>query len=395
MRLKTSSAVVRRSLYAVGVLVLGALGVWLQGRYFPIHKPPPPLTVAAKRGDIETAVVATGTLQPKELVSVGAQVTGQIRALKVAVGDKVAVGQLIAEIDSATEDNALKGARATLTGLEAQRHGKSATLALIQRQYDREKALFDLGVSSRDGFEIVQASLTTAQTDVESLDQQIVAARIALNTAEVNVGYTRITAPIDGVVVAVVTKQGQTVNSIQAAPTIVLLAKLDVMEVKTEISEADVDRVAPGQKVYFTTMGAPDHRYWATLASIDPVPESLVNSTTGRFNGGGNGVSNPSVYYSGRFDIDNPDGKLRAEMTVEVNIVQAEAKNVVTIPSLALQAKAASGKDTVEVLDAKGKITKREVKVGLNNNVAAEIAEGLEPDEKVVVHNQDADGMKP
>src|SRR3546814_1790453 len=101
---------------------------------------------------------------------------------------------------------------------------------------------------------------------IEALEAQIVEAEVAVEIARVDLGYTKITAPIDGTVLAIVTQEGQTVNATQSAPTIIVIGQIDVMTVRAEISEADIVRVRPGQQVYFTILGDPDHRYEATLA---------------------------------------------------------------------------------------------------------------------------------
>ena len=251
--------------------------------------------------------------------------------LRVGLGDRVIKHQLIAQIDPALAQNTLRSARAALEGLRAQRRSAAAALVLAQQTFHRENSLVTDGYTSRGDFETAQASLDGKRADVAALDAQITGAEITLNTAEVNVGYTKITAPIDGTVVGIVTKQGQTVNSIQSAPTIVILAQLDRMVVTAQISEADVDKVSTGQKVYFTTLGDPDRRYYGTLMTTDPAPETFVDdNTSGSFKK--SGVLNNSVYYIARFEIDNPGSKLRIGMTAQVNIVLNEAKQAITVP---------------------------------------------------------------
>lgn len=106
------------------------------------------------------------------------------------------------------------------------------------------------------------------------------AARINVDTARVTLGFTKVIAPIDGTVVAIDTQEGQTVNAVQSAPTIVKLADLDTMTVKAQISEADVMRVKAGQRTYFTTLGDPEKRYEGTLRAIEPAPKSMATDTS-------------------------------------------------------------------------------------------------------------------
>jgi macrolide-specific efflux system membrane fusion protein len=136
-------------------------------------------------------------------------------------------------------------------------------------------------------------------------------------------------------------------------------------------------RVKPGQKVYFTILGAPDKRYYTTLRSVEPAPESIATETQSS--------SNTAIYYNGLLDVPNPEGRLRISMTAQVYIVQSEAKGVITIPSAAIEQTGRRGPASVRVVGADGKPEKRTVKVGINNNVNAQILEGLAEGEKVVL----------
>ncbi len=366
---------------AIGALLL-VLIVWRV--FFAAGDEPALLTADVTRGDIEQTVEATGTLEPKEMVSVGAQVSGRLETLNVEVGQVVRQGELIAQIDAQTQTNTLKTAQAELANMQAQRASQQATLAKAEQSYRRQQAMVPGEATSVADFEAAEADLKSARAQLAVIDTQIQQARVAVNTAEINLGYTRIVAPMDGVVVAVVTKQGQTVNANQSAPTIVILAQLDVMQVKAEISEADVIKVDAGLPVYFTILGDADHRYNATLLQVEPAPESIVdevNSTSSS----SSSSSSTAIYYNALFEVPNTDGKLRALMTAQVSIVLARKKNVLQIPSAALGAKGKDGTYTVRVMGAGGGIEQRQVKVGLNNNVSAEVLSGLKSGEKVVV----------
>src|SRR5690606_15864713 len=165
-------------------------------------------------------------------------------------------------------------------------------------------------------------------------------------------------------VVAVLVDEGQTVNANADAPTLVMLADLDEMIVRAEISEADVPRVHPGQRVYFTILGDPDTPIEAMLLDVEPAPESITSGTS---------TSGNAVYYSGRFVVPNPDHVLRISMTAQVTIVLDEARDVIVIPSSALVSAGPRG-SFVRVYDAATEeIEMRPVEVGLNNNILAEI----------------------
>lgn len=349
------------------------------------------LTAAVVRGDIENTVLATGTLEAFEQVDVGAQVSGQLMTLNVELGDKVKKDQLIGEIDSLPQQNALKNAQAALDNMRAQRTARQASLKQSELAYKRLKQLVDADAAARSDYESAEAALDTARADIAALDAQIKQAEIAADTAKVNLGYTKITAPMDGVVVAIVTKAGQTVNANQTAPTIIRLADLDTMTVKAQIAEADVTKVTPGQSVYFTILGEPDHRYYTTLRAVEPAPDTETSSTS---SSSSSSSSTQAIYYNGLLDVPNPESKLRISMTAEVSIVLGEAKNALTIPVSALGKKQEDGGYKVTVVSGDGKKESRIVKTGINNNILVEITEGLKEGEQVLTGEANADGSE-
>ena len=371
--------------YALAALLLAGAGVGVKLYFFPASKPPAFVTATATLGDLEQSVLATGTLQAFKQVSVGAQASGQIKTLAVALGDTVKKGQLIAEIDALKQKNDLRNTQAALQSAEALLGSRRALLRQAELNFERQKELLAADAISRQAFEQAEATLGTSRADIKTSEAQIAQARIAADTAQLNLAYTRIVAPMDGVVVAIVTQQGQTVNANQSAPTIIKLALLDTITVKAQISEADVVRVKPGQKVYFTILGAPDKRYNTTLRSVEPAPDSIASDTPS---------SSTAIYYNGLLDVPNPEGRLRISMTAQVYIVQNEAKGVITIPSAAIEQTGRRGPASVRVVGADGKPEKRTVKVGINNNVNAEILEGLAEGEKVVLSEAPAPGSQ-
>lgn len=366
------------------LLALAAAGIFLFGR-----TPPQPLpSVPVRLGDIEQTVLATGALEAKEMVSVGAQVSGQVTRLAVELGQTVKQGDLIAEIDSVTQRNALRTAEASLKAFQAQKRQQQANLVRDRAAFARQRQMLSADATSRADYELAQAALAATEAQIEALEAQIAQAQISVETARANLGYTRITSPIDGTVVAIVTKQGQTVNANQTAPTIVKIANLDEMTVKAEISEADVTRVRPGQEAYFTILGEPDRRYGTTLRSVEPAPESLQSESSSAGSSSSSAASSTSsaIYYNGLLDVPNADGRLRISMTAQVSIVLARAQNVPLIPSAALGERRRDGSYTVMVADPDGGPAQpRTVRVGLNNNAVAEIREGLKEGERVVI----------
>lgn len=369
---------------AIALVAMLLLGKML---FFSVPPKPDYVTAEARLADMEDSVLASGTLEAVRQVSVGAQVSGQLKSLKVQLGDEVEQGQLVAEIDDMTQQNDLRNVQAALATRKAERQAKQATLKQAELAYARQRQMLARDASSREDFEQAEATLNVTRADIVALDAQIAQAEIEVDTARVNLGYTRISSPMSGKVVAIVTKEGQTVNSIQTAPTIIKVAQVDTMTVKAQISEADVTRVRPGQKVYFTILGEPDKRYYGTLRAIEPAPDSIQrDESTSALTGGGTAASGTSeaVYYNGLFDVPNPDETLRISMTAQVFIVLGEAKKTLIIPSSALGKRGEDGRYTVQVVGTDNEPTKRQIKVGMNNNVNAQVLEGLSAGERVV-----------
>jgi macrolide-specific efflux system membrane fusion protein len=380
MKLRLPASRRARTLLIVAVAI-GGLVAFHATRPAPL---PAMATSPVVVSDIENTVVATGSLEASQMVSVGAQVSGQIKSLKVQLGDRVKAGDLIAEIDSTTQLNNLRNARAALTSTRAQRAMQAANLKQAQLAFERQKTMLEQEATSRADYENAEATLASTKAQIEALDAQIEQGQTTLDTAQANLGYTKILAPMDGTVVAVVAKEGQTVNANQTAPTIIKLAKLDTITVSAEISEADVIKVQPGQTVYFTILGNPEKRYYGTLRTIEPAPES-IESDSSSASASSSGSSSQAIYYNGLFEVPNPTGELRISMTAQVYLVLEEAEAVLTIPSAALSQKGPDGSATVMVVNAEGRPEPRQITVGINNNATAQVLSGLKAGENVVV----------
>jgi macrolide-specific efflux system membrane fusion protein len=377
----------RKGFLALIILIIVVVIAWalLHQRKAPAEF----LTATAEQRPLQQSVLADGTLTASKLVSVGAQASGQIKQLLVELGDQVKQGELVAEIDSMTQQNALQNAQAALKNIEAQRAAKEAQLSNYRATFARQKAMLSKNLTAKADYDSALATLSTTEAEIRALDAQIAQAQIEVNTAQVNLGYTRIVSPIDGTVVSVPVEAGQTVNAVQSAPTLMKVANLDTMTVKAEISEADVIKVKPGMKVWFTILGEPQKRYEATLRAIEPAPDSINTDTTSSLTSASSSSSTKTaIYYYGLFDVPNPEHRLRISMSAEVHIVLGERQNAIVIPATAIDT--IDGKTSVQVVDANQKATRRLVEVGLNDNVEAEILSGLKPGEKVVLGQRSA-----
>ncbi|MBQ4133831.1 MAG: efflux RND transporter periplasmic adaptor subunit, partial [Desulfovibrionaceae bacterium] len=237
------------------------------------------LTEFVRRGNIEQKVTATGQVSAVQLVDVGAQVSGQIEKLYVHLGQEVKRGDMVADIDSTTQENDLAINRAKLETYQAQLNSREIALKIAKTQYERERRLKNRDATSSEKLEDARNELAAAEAAVIEMESLIKQTQIAVNTSEVNLGYTRISAPLDGVVVSLAVEAGQTVNANQTTPTIVQIADLSEMEIKIEISEGDVTKVKPGMPVSFTILSEPDQVYETTLKSIDPGLTTLTDGT--------------------------------------------------------------------------------------------------------------------
>ncbi|WP_227736721.1 efflux RND transporter periplasmic adaptor subunit [Yersinia proxima] len=375
----------KRRLMGLAVVLLIAGGVLLFRLISPPDKPGF-ITAPAEIRTLEQTVLADGTIKAQKQVTVGAQVSGQIKALHVTLGQQVQKGQLVAEIDDLTQQNALKDAEEALKNVLAQRAAKVAMQKNNQLTYQRQREILAKGLGVRADFDSAKATLDSTQAEIDALDAQIAQAEIAVSTAKLNLGYTKITSPISGTVVAIPVEEGQTVNAVQSAPTIIKVAQLDTMTVEAQISEADVVKVKVGMPVFFTILGEPEKRFSATLRAIEPAPDSINDETTTSTSSSSSSSSSSTttaIYYNGLFDVANPDGALRISMTAQVYIVLSKAEDAIVIPATALEND--KGSYRVQVVDDKGKVSTREVTVGLNNNVDAQILSGLQAGEYLIV----------
>lgn len=337
-----------------------------------------PTTVAVKRGAVETSVLASGVLEASSLVSVGAEVSGRIEAIHISLGQDVKKGDLIAEIDSLDQENAVKSAQAALAGIEAQKRSQEAVLVKAEAALARNKQLNAGSLVSQTDLETAQAAVDQARAQIDQLSAQMEQAGLTVDSAKLNLARTRIVAPSDGTVVALLVEEGQTLNANSSTPTIAKIANLDTMVIKAEISEADVVKVKAGQKVYFTILGDPENRIEASLREIEPAPTSINSDTT-------SDTSSTAVYYNGLFDVPNPNHYLRISMTAEVTIVLDEARDVLTLPSSLVTRKGPDGAVMVMVYDQRTEeMRPRRIEIGLNNNITAQVLSGLEEGDEVV-----------
>ena len=217
----------------------------------------------------------------------------------------------------------------------------------------------------------------TAKSKVAELAAAVKETEISLSTAETNLGYTRITAPLDGTVVSVPVKVGQTINAAMDTPTIVQIADLNQMEILIEISEGDISEIKAGVKVSYSILADLNQVYETTLKSIDPALTLLTNGTYSEVVG-----DDEAIYYYGRLIVPNDERKLRIGMTTQNVIYVEKVENVLSVPVMAVKGKA--NKQYVEVLTKDG-LVQKSVETGVSDGLHVEIKNGLNEGDKVVL----------
>jgi membrane fusion protein, macrolide-specific efflux system len=370
-------------LIAIAVLAAGYFAL----RFLSSSPPPQYLTAKVVRADIENSVLATGTMQAIRQVDVGTRVTGQLKSLKAKLGDHVRAGDSLAEIDPVLQENELRAAQANLANLEAQKRSAVARLRRSKLEFERQRGMIKGEATSRRDLESAEAQSQADEASLAALDAQIAQAKSQVDIANANLSYTKVTAPIDGEVVGVLTQEGQTVVAAQIVPVILKLARLDAMTIRTQVSEADVINVKVGQPVSFTIMGDPDKRYSGSLRAVEPAPQNYSDPLLGQ-NGAQSSSSTSgaaaAVFYNALFDVPNPDRILRIGMTAQVSITRGVSTGVLAIPAAALREQGLDGRYAVRVQGANGLAETRQIRVGVNNHVLAEVLEGLKEGESVI-----------
>jgi len=342
------------------------------------------LTESVTRGNVEKTVVASGSVESVNEVDVGAQASGKITKLYVKLGQEIKKGEMIADIDSTTQINTLNTKKAALVSYQAQLKAKKTAYDVALSSYNRLSKLYTQKATSLDSLNTAKSTLDNAKAEMEAIEANIKQAEIEGNTAETNVGYTKITAPMDGTVISVPVSEGQTVNANQTTPTIVTIADLSKMKIKPEISEGDITKVKAGQEVSFTILSDSQTVYHSVIDSVDPANTTTSDSSsTSSSTSSSSSSTTSAIYYYANVLIDNPDRTLRIGMTTENNIKIANAKDVLLVSNMAIQKR--DGKSVVNVLNDKNQPEPREVETGVQNDFKTEIKSGLNEGEKVIV----------
>jgi HlyD family secretion protein len=306
---------------SAALALIVAAGAW---RYV-VTRPPPPAqykTMPVGRHTIVGRVTASGTLSAIVTVQVGTQVSGRIQRLNADFNSRVQKGQLVAKIDPQLFQAAADQAEANYVSAEAAIAKAQAEARIADRQQARAKALHDESLASQSDLDNALAAAESAHASLDVARAALAQTRAARNQAQVNLSYTNIVSPIDGVVISRNVDVGQTVAASLQAPTIFTIAQdLTKMQVDTNVAEADVGRLQVDMPTYFTVDSFPGQRFRGKIREIRNAATMLQNVVT----------------YDAVIDVDNSDLRLRPGMTANVTIVYAERPSALAVPNAALR----------------------------------------------------------
>lgn len=343
-------------------------------------------TVTVDRGPIAAKVTATGTVSALVTVIVGSQVSGRIAALYADYGSQVTKGQTIATIDPSLFQAAVAQARANNASARAGVERAHAHTVQAEKDFARAKALLVNGLISRTDYDAAEAAIAAAKADEAAANASVSQTKAALDQAELNLHYTTITSPIDGIVISRNVDVGQTVAATLQAPTLFTIAQdLTRMQVDTNVAEADVGKVRSGMKATFTVDAFPSRTFEGTVRQVRDNATTIQNVVT----------------YDAVVDVDNPDLLLKPGMTASVTFTYATRDDVLRVPNGALRFK--PDQRTLEAMGAsapsalrpderavwivRGASAKPEVvKIGISDGVTTEVLTGnVRPGDRAVI----------
>lgn len=293
--------------------------------YFVYAKPvekPQVLTAKITQGDIVESVTATGALEPLRRVDVGSQVSGVVQELYVDFNTIVTQGQVLAKIDPTLLEVQVAIQKANIERQMMDIANQEVNLEDVRTQLRRVEQLHAKGLQNDQQLEAAQLAVKQRQAQIESAKKQLVQAQANLQQAELNVQYTTIKSPIDGVVVERKVDRGQTVQASMNTPSFFILATdLRTLKLTAGVDEADIGRIRPGMEVTFTVEAYGMQQFSGTVANVRLNAQNQNNVIT----------------YPVWIDVPNPDLKLRPSMTANLKIIISRASNVIRVPNQALR----------------------------------------------------------
>ncbi len=310
-----------------------ALGV-AYGIYRYVSSPGAPeieyKTAPVERKKLVAQVTASGTLSARVTVQVGSQVSGRLQEIMVDWNSPVKKGQLIARIDPQLFQAALEQANANFMSAKAQVTRAEVQLVEADRIYARSKALAAQSLAAQTEVDAAETAAKVAKTQIDVSKAAVAQTVAALNLAQVNLSYTKIVSPIDGIVISRNVDVGQTVAASLSAPVLFTIAEdLRKMQLDTFVAEGDVGRMEPGMRAQFTVDAYPGSKFSGEIAMIRFAPQTVQNVVT----------------YDAVLAVDNSDLRLRPGMTANISIVYQERDDALVVPNAALRFKPAREPD--------------------------------------------------
>ncbi len=279
-------------------------------------------TSKAEKKSLSSRITATGTLSARVTVQVGSQVSGTLKELLVDFNDTVKKGQVVARIEPQLFSAAVSQAKADLAAAHGRLVQAKAQLNDAERKHARAKALHKDQLITTSELETAETTVETAKAGVAQAAGSVEQARAAVFRAQINLDFTTIASPIDGVVISRDVSVGQTVAASLSAPTLYTIAEdLRKMQVDTYVAESDVGKLSPGMAAHFVVDAYPNKRFKGKIRQIRNSPQTVQNIVT----------------YDAVIDVDNEKLELKPGMTANVTVVWAERENVLTVPNAALR----------------------------------------------------------
>lgn len=378
----------RGKIAAVLIVIIAVLGVFYW-RYGKGTEEISYRTSQAVRSDLRSVIQATGTLDALETVDVGTQISGTVKEIYIDYNSVVKEGQLIAEIDSATQQADVAQAEANLMAAKAELMNSEAVLGNAEKNLARTRKLAEKDLIAKADIDTDEKTYLTAKAQVAASRARISQYSATLSKARINLNYTKIYSPVDGVVIAKNVEKGQTVAASYQTPSIAEIAKdLSQMQVEVNVDEADIGGVREGQKAAFTVDAHPNDPFEGVVTQVRFSPTTTDNVVT----------------YAVIVKVSNNKGLLMPGMTANVALVVEERENIVVVPNSAFRFKpidpsaaqnqpgmprmgvqtvAAAKAPTVYVLDKKTPV-KAEVKKGISDGQNTEIISGINEGDEVI-----------
>lgn len=302
---------------AVLVVAAGVFFLFQRGNNSPKYR-----TEKASRGDIRQTVTATGTLSAVVSVLVGTQVSGTIQKLYVDYNSIVKKGQILAQIDPSLFEAQTAQGRANLEAARANVEKARTAVADSKRTYERNKTLLARNLIAQSDLDASQTAYDSNAAQLSAAEAQVEQLKAALRTAEINLRYTRIVSPVNGMVISRNVDVGQTVAASFQTPMLFTIAQdMTQMQIDTSVDEADIGKIRVDQPVEFTVDAYPDLTFKGKVSEVRNAPTTVQNVVT----------------YVVVVKVHNPELKLKPGMTANVSITTATKSGVLRIPNAALR----------------------------------------------------------